>query len=423
MRRDIAGITRRVVAKGANLRRLLSQCLRSCLASSRLWSIVRGLDWAVDRLLVVQPVWTLAAAALVFSSYWLQLGAAIPWVGLALAFLPFPVRLARQGNLRLRTPFDLAFAAVAVGALTGLIVSPNTSLSLGAFQSVLAASLAYYACVNHPQPGTMLKQLLPLGLLFVLGQAVFAAVESANGSSGAMPCTYHGLALSLVIVATILTGVAMGGGRGKRRAAVGLLSLSVYVGVFSIVHESVPRLLSWEAVSGRIPRWGATIDLLAGAPFTGLGLGCWAQEYHGTEVISHPTHAHNAYLELYANFGVLGLLALSVTLAVGAKLALDIIRSPRSNPWYGFGVGVVLTCAATLLVGVVESCPVGVPLVRADTYYYIISPAPLVLMGLLVIAHRMIREPDVVRNGRGLVKTRWLFKPADKGFLHKRPPS
>jgi hypothetical protein len=50
---------------------------------------------------------------------------------------------------------------------------------------------------------------------------------------------------------------------------------------------------------------------------------------------------------------------------------------------------VLLACVATLLVGIVESAPIGVPLVAANTYYYIISPIPWILMGLLVIAHRL----------------------------------
>jgi hypothetical protein len=72
------------------------------------------------------------------------------------------------------------------------------------------------------------------------------------------------------------------------------------------------------------------------------------------------------------------------------KLSLDIIRSPRSHPWYGFAIGVILACIATLLVAIVESAPVGVPLVAAITYYYIISPIAWILCGLLVIAHRLI---------------------------------
>jgi hypothetical protein len=104
------------------------------------------------------------------------------------------------------------------------------------------------------------------------------------------------------------------------------------------------------------------------------------------------THAHNAYLELYANTGILGILAFIIAVAVGAKLSLDIIRSPRHHPWYGYGVGMILACLTTLVVGTLESAPEGVPLVATGTYYYIVSPIPWILGALLVVAHRLVTE-------------------------------
>ncbi len=132
-------------------------------------------------------------------------------------------------------------------------------------------------------------------------------------------------------------------------------------------------------------------------PLTGLGLGCWALARWettalGTSEINGITHAHNAYLELYSNTGIVGALALLVALAIGLKLSLDIIRSPRTHPWYGFGVGVILACVATLLVAMVEGAPMGVPLVGEHTYYYVVSPIVWTLCGLLVIAHRHITK-------------------------------
>ena len=144
-----------------------------------------------------------------------------------------------------------------------------------------------------------------------------------------------------------------------------------------------------------MPRWETTVELLEDSSlFTGLGLGCWGFVYHGTEVLTHPTNVHNSYLELYTNTGILGALALMVLLVIGCKLAWDIIRSPRNHPWYGFGIGVLLACVATLLVGVVENSPMGLPLVGTDDYRYIVSPLPWVLGGLLVSAHRLICETD-----------------------------
>jgi O-antigen ligase len=202
--------------------------------------------------------------------------------------------------------------------------------------------------------------------------------------------THHGLALSLAILIAVLAGMAAFGSQTRTRLVAGIVCLSFLAIALALTWDSLGSLLAWDSISGRLPIWGDTLEMLAEAPLAGLGLGCWALTYYGTSVItSEITHAHNAYLELYSNTGLLGAIAFVLFLAVGLKLARDIIRSPRDNPWYGFGVGVVLACAATLLVGVVESAPVGVPLVASDTYYYLISPIPWILAGLLVIARKL----------------------------------
>jgi len=370
----------------------LNGWLSSLPHSSRIDAVRRAFERCADLLLAVEPIWVLLAAAFVYLSHLLELGTALPWIGLALAVLPFPVRRIRQGYLRLSTDFDLPLSLLIGGALFGLIVSPKFDLSLGAFQCMLAVSLVYYSAVNLPQLASMMKWLIAAGLLGVLGNVIFVCIEVAGASDGSASAgsTYHGLALALLIVAAILTGVAVFGSRGRVRVAIGLLSLCLYVVIIVLVQESVPRLFTWETVSGRLPRWGTTIDMLMDSPFTGVGLGCWAYVYHGTEVLTHPTHVHNSYLELYANTGILGALSLVLLLAIALKVGVDIIRSSRDHPWYGFGIGVLIACVATLLVGVVESAPIGVPLVGADDYSYIISPAPWILVALLAISHRLI---------------------------------
>ncbi len=360
-----------------------------------LFKIVRqGLERSIDFLLIIEPGWVLIATTLVFLSYLLQVRAVFPWIGLAMAFLPFPLRWARQGSLRLRTPFDLPIALLIAGALVGLIVSPDFALSLGAFQCILAVSLFYYSWVNYLHLASLMKGLLFLGFLSLLLVSLLAPVELPHPSSqpNLMIGQFHGLALSLLIGAIIFTGMAIFGRGTAVRVASGLICLFFYVEVLFLIDESLPRLLSWDSVEGRIPRWQVTISLLRDSPLSGLGLGCWALAYHGSEVITHPTHVHNAYLELYANTGILGLLAFVSSFVIALKLALDIIRSPRKHPWYGFGIGALLACLAMLIVGIVDSAPIGVPLVGIDTYYYIVSPVPWLLAGLLVSAHRLISK-------------------------------
>ncbi len=356
----------------------------------------------VDKLLSFELIWTLMASLMVLLSYLLNISPALPWIGLALAFLPFPLRLLRNGTIRLRTSFDIPVALLVIGAFVGFCTSPDQTISLGALQSILAFTLCYYSWVNYAYQATLVRWLIrivPLVFLIVLLIFVLDLPHLASqpnfeiGGYG----THHGLAMYLAIVGAVLLGVAVFD-RGRRtRIFAAAIFLSFLTIVLIVTWDSLVSLFQFRSISGRLPIWENTATMLRHSPFAGLGLGCWAVAYYGTpaldnEVVHEVTHAHNAYLELYANTGILGILALIAAIVVGVKLSLDIIRSPRSHPWYGFGAGVILACVATLLVGIVESAPMGVPLTAADTYYYIVSPIPWILCGLLVVAHRLITK-------------------------------
>ena len=329
----------------------------------------------------------------------MNMGAAYPWIGLGVAFLTFPLRLINRTTSRLATPFDLPLALLMIGALVGLLTSPNQTISLGAFQCMLAMSLLYYSWVNYIRISTLTRWavlLVPPGFLIVFLLALFDLPSPSTqpnfvfGGTG----THHGLALSLIILVAILAGMAIFGRHAKARLFASAVCLSFLVIVLIITWDSLHSLVHWDSISGREPIWQETIEMLKESPLSGLGLGCWALTYHSTPAItSEITHAHNAYLELYSNTGIIGLIALVLLLGIGFKLALDIIKSPRNNPWYGFGIGVVLACIATLLVGIVESAPIGAPLTASDTYFYLVSPVPWILAGLLVIAKKLAAKP------------------------------
>jgi hypothetical protein len=355
-----------------------------------------GLVKTADAFLFIEPLWTILGTLFVFLSYLLNIGPAFPWIGLGSACLPFAMRLIRKQTLRLRTPFDIPMALLVIGALIGLCTSPDRTISLGAFQCILAISLFYYSWINYKRQAMLMKWVIilaPIAFLIVLLLFRLDLRHPASqpnfviGGYG----THHGLALYIIIVAAVLLGIAAFNSSRRTRMLAATIFLSFFVIVLIMTWDSLRSLFEWESISGRTPIWERTADLLSDSPFTGLGLGCWARAYWGTAALdTEITHAHNAYLELYANTGILGIMALIIALGIGTKLSLDIIRSPRAHPWYGFGVGVILACVATLLVGIVESAPVGVPLVAATTYYYVISPIAWILCGLLVIAHRLI---------------------------------
>ncbi|MBN2098514.1 MAG: O-antigen ligase family protein [Dehalococcoidia bacterium] len=355
-----------------------------------------------DALLSIEPLWVLAATTLVYLSYLLNASAILPWVGIALAYAPFLARLTRREYPIRGTPFDIPMALLMIGAVIGCFSAPNRAIGLGALQCMLVTCLFYYSLVNYKHPASLTKWLImltPVAFLIVLVLFVFdlPGVSSQPnlviGGSG----THHGLAMYLAILAAALLGIGLFARNTRARLLAAGVLLAAVIIVIVMTSESLTRLVQLTSIRGRWPLWENTAALLSDSPLTGLGLGCWAMAYYGTpvintELVGGTTHAHNAYLELYANTGILGVLALVIALVVGAKLSLDIIRSPRHHPWYGFGVGMILACVTTMVVGTLESAPAGVPLVATETYYYIVSPIPWILCGLLVIAHRLVTE-------------------------------
>ena len=353
-----------------------------------------------DAFLRVQLLWTTLTAALVCLSYIFNVSPVLCWIGLALACIPLILRLARSGITSLRTPFDLPILLLLMGAVVGFCVSDNRTISLGALQCMLAVTLFYYSCVNSPPFARLIKgTVISLALIFLTVSVLYIVGISVIEGRFVIPGTgtHHGLAMYLAIEGAILLGIAAFDGVRRTRLLATALFLIFLVIAVAMTRESLGSLFGGESIGGRSPIWDNTIELLSDTPLAGLGLGCWALTYWGTtvlgtETVGGITHAHNAYIELYSNTGIVGALALLVALGIGLKLSLDIIRSPRTNPWYGFGVGVILACVATLVVAVVESAPMGVPRVTDDTYYYVISPIAWMLCGLLAIAHRQLTK-------------------------------
>jgi O-antigen ligase len=344
------------------------------------------------------------AALLVYLSYLLGWSPVLCWIGIVLACLPLPLRAARNGFRAIRTPFDLPIFLFLASAIIGFSVSPDKAraISLGALQCILAVTLFYYSWANSSRFANVIKRvIISLGLIFLVVCILYVIVVSVIKGQPDLDIlgsgTHHGFAMYLAIEGAILLGIAAFDRSRRTR----LLTFALFVIFLVIVvvwtRDSLNSLVGGVSVSGRWHIWEKTVELLSDSPFTGLGLGCWAWARWGTTALGTVdtlgiTHTHNAYLELYSNTGIVGALALLVALGIGLKLSLDIIRSPRSHPWYGFGVGVILACIATLLVAVLESAPMGVPLVGEQTYYYVVSPISWTLCGLLVIVHRHITK-------------------------------
>ncbi len=388
---------------------------QSSVAPRQASPVAAGLARVADGIVAVAPPWSILSGLLVYISYLMDMSAALTWVGLALACLPYPLRFLRGRTVIARTPFDIPLALMLVGAFIGLCVSPERAMSLGAFQCLLALVICYYVVTSTGHPGFWMKVMVLLVVLGFLAVMVLILVHNQQvynqHSLGLSRDTNHGLAFELAVAAALLFGVAAFSTRGRTRALVTLVVLAAAAAVVAMTWESLHSLITGDSLtgrdgdSGRLQLWGQTVDLLSasavtGAPFTGLGLGCWAQAYYGRmDLWNVPgfwelTHPHNAYLELWCNAGILGALALALAIVIGTRLSLEIVASSRGRPAYGLGVGVVLALIVTLLVSIVESAPMGAPHLGAETYYYVISPIPCALMAFLVVARRLTAGED-----------------------------
>jgi hypothetical protein len=133
---------------------------------------------------------------------------------------------------------------------------------------------------------------------------------------------------------------------------IGLLAVLVfalYGGVETMVGRfSLDRLLQ----DGRPQYWGKTLTMAADFPLAGVGLGSFGQVYQAYDTFGMEyalVHAHNDYLEVLAELGVVGFLLLFGAIAF---IFADAIRTwiGRRNPEIkGLALGGIVSAAALFI--------------------------------------------------------------------------
>ena len=372
---------------------------------------------AIDFVFAMEPVWVLVALSVIILS--VVIGSWGPWVWAALAIVlaPFPLRLWWHRRLSMRTPFDIPIAILILGLFIGLWISGDLSISTGAFVTFIACVSFYYTLVNYPEPGCLLRWALPVYAVLVVVATVFALGQGPSLGSGvsmlnswafsitgsipdlpqlpglAEPIALgvSGLALNLVILGAISIGVAVFTKRGLLRAAT-IPAVVFFWGAALLGNQaSLLRFFTGESILSRIPLWTETFEMMNGYHiFTGIGPGYWAMAYNPDMSPIYLSHPHNAYIQLYADAGILGLIALILVVVITARLSWGVLRSARGSPWYGFGVGVVVAVVVTAVAGVVINASFGIVVAGEESYRYLASLIPWVLGALLVISNRSL---------------------------------
>lgn len=141
------------------------------------------------------------------------------------------------------------------------------------------------------------------------------------------------------------------------------------------------------SLNARVDLWSKAVVVIRDHPVAGCGLGCLGK-YSTTAFLS----PHDAYLQFYADTGVLGGLALLGALVAAGRIAFDLVRAPKVHPWYGFAVGLVGAAMAVAVHGIFEGAPAGIIAETPSGYSYILSPVVSILAGLFAVTTRLIQE-------------------------------
>lgn len=337
-------------------------------------------------------IWIIAGLGI----YWLSLLKNLPvlsWVLLAIVFTPIIHRLVCYGYRSCKTPFDLPIVFLTIGMIMGVVISPDQGMSVIALQSYLVIIAFYYTSVHHPHPLTywgIVIGIFSAGILAMVfaGWAIVPGVEivaDQQFNNGAM----YGPATMLMVVSLILGGVALYHRKPSLQIIMGVLFGALITLALWETRVGVSSFFAGDTVSGRIPLWQAAIEMIKAHPITGIGLGAWPLVFH-SGTLAYPTHPHSAYLELYCNTGILGVIALVLGVIISIRLGWRILQAENRETWYGLGIGIILALLATALLGLIEQWPSGITLLGTDRYHYIVILIPLLLAAPLTIVERKL---------------------------------
>ena len=253
----------------------------------------------------------------------------IKWLELPVVFL------AGVQFVRTRTDVRLIVAAVVTGGVTqALFGYLQTALQLGPAAFLHGAFLRAYGSFDQPNPyAGYLNMVLPLAVAMALltpsrrerfwyglsGLLLFGALV-ASESRGALLA--GGFALVVVLSCVWSVGYrlawlgAFAGVLAAWLATLGLISVAPFTRVLEVVglgdvsfgHVTDANLSAVE----RAAHWLAGVRMFADHPLIGVGIGNYASAYpayHPRSWYDPLAHAHNYYINIAAEAGVIGLIA------------------------------------------------------------------------------------------------------------------
>lgn len=303
------------------------------------------------------PMVAFLGAGVLAASFAESLPAAIKelsrWVELALVYLAATNLLRTDRHLRLVVGAMLAAGAgeAAVGVAQFLTRSGPPSFRIGPF-------LRAYGTFGQPNPfAGYLEMVLPLALALAVVWRPERRDWLWRASWAAAGLMAIGVAMSLSRGAWLGLGlaVAVGALLVSRRAAAlvaaggGLAVLALLLGQFNLLpavvtqrfagaaeyfrvfdaRQVIPNAANW-AVVERMAHWQAGWEMLVDHPLVGVGPGHYVLAYPAYAILPYWKdalgHAHNVYLNVGAEMGLIGLVAYLAMLASWLWAAVALAR-------------------------------------------------------------------------------------------------
>ena len=136
--------------------------------------------------------------------------------------------------------------------------------------------------------------------------------------------------------------IGLSHGRMTRRARIGLIGAIALVAAFGSLYVSSGAFLSRlqetiaTGMGGRREIWDTTLAMIRDFPLTGVGVGAYAR---AASVYQPPhdfsfNHAHNEYLQILSEGGVVLALLVAVAVGAGAATAIRRIRADRTLAYW-----------------------------------------------------------------------------------------
>jgi O-antigen ligase len=137
-----------------------------------------------------------------------------------------------------------------------------------------------------------------------------------------------------------------------------------------------------------------------------MGLGAWSElfeKHYGTYYVN----VHNSYIQLYADTGILGVIAAVVASVVLVKLSRRILVSVKQSPWCGVGIGIIAGVIAGAAGSIFEVIITGA--FKTTQYYYMGIPLLWIWAALLVVSYqRVFISLPCITGKQGLLRINTL---------------